>query len=355
MTEQTSNHNDLIKPSPKNILIKVDFLSVAKLLFFLLVIIFLYLIRDIIILFLGAVILSLIFSPIVDILERKKVPRLLSTVLIYLLLLVILVGVVVPLIPVFSRELNFLIQKIPDYYNQINQYFSVSDKNLSEVIQNLISKWFSQPGLTTKGIFNILGTVFGWIFVVIMIFVLSFYLTVQKQALKETIKKIVPEKYKTAVVHMIDLIQKDVGGWARGLVMGALFIGIVNYIGFTIMGIKFALLLAFLAMIGELIPWIGPWVVGILSVLVALIQSPLQAIMVAVFYFLAEQLEGNLIYPKIMQKMVRLDPLLVILVLLIGAKLGGGIGIILSVPILTIIIILVKEYWHIKKEDFLNK
>jgi len=345
---QPTNHN-------RRVTIKIDFWSVVKLLIFLLLIVVFYLIRDIILLLLIAIIIALIFVPLVDFLEKKKISRLLTTILIYLFILVVIVGLAIPLAPVLSHEINALLQKLPDYYDKINQYFSISNKSWDQITKNFLINWISSPGVATKGFFSVLGTVFGWILVAVLIFVISFYLTLQKQALKEIFKKIMPSRYHHAMERMTDLIQRDIGGWARGLLIGALVVGVLNYIGLLAVGIRFALLLAVLGALGEMIPWVGTWVVSIFTILVALVQSPLQALIIAIYYLLVQQIQGNFITPKLMQRFVGLNPLLVIIAILIGSKLAGIAGLILAVPILTIIIILVKEYLHIKQEKLLDK
>lgn len=346
------NHNS---HTSRNIVIKIDFWSVVKLLAFLLLLVLFYLIRDVILLLLIAIIIALIFAPLVDFFEKKKVSRVLITILIYLFILVVIVGLVIPLAPVLSREVNALLQKLPDYYDKINQYFSISNKSWEEITRNFLINWISAPGTATKGFFSVVGTVFGSIFVVVLIFVISFYLNSQKYTLKEIIKKIIPVKYHQATERMADLIQKDIGGWARGLLISALVVGVLNYIGLLVVGIKFALLLAVLAALGELIPWVGTWIAAIFTILVALLQSPIQALIITVYYLIVQQIQGNFVVPKLMQRLVGLNPLLVIIAILIGSKLAGMAGLILAVPVLTIIMILVKEYLRIKQEKLLDK
>ncbi|MCX6740932.1 MAG: AI-2E family transporter [Candidatus Parcubacteria bacterium] len=246
-------------------------------------------------------------------------------------------------------------QKLPDYYNTINRYFNISNQSWDQITRSFFINWISTPGAATKGIFGVLGTVLGGVVASVLVFVISFYLTLQKQAPKEMVKKIVPIKYHAAVGRMADLMQKDVGGWARSLLITAVAVGILNYIGLLAVGVKFALLLAVLGAVGEIIPWVGTWIASALAVLVALLQSPLQAVIIAVYYLLVQEITGHFVFPKLMQRTVGLNPIVVIVVALIGARLGGAIGLILAIPILTIIIILVKEYLRIKKERLLDR
>ncbi|MDD2647011.1 MAG: AI-2E family transporter [Patescibacteria group bacterium] len=349
MTEPTSNIDDLNKPQIKNVLVKIDFWSALKLLIFLAILFLFYVLRDILILFLAAMVLSFILSPIVDFLEKRKWPRILATISIYLFVVLFIISIVLPLIPVLTQEINLLIQKLPNYYDSVNNYFKISNKSLTQITGDLINSWFSSLNTTTTGVFNILGTVVGWLFVMIMIFVMAFYMTLHKIFLKELFKKLIPAKYATNAGRMIELIQKDLSNWARGVLISALFVGVISFIGLSVIGIKFALFLGFFAAVCELIPWIGSWISAILAILVGFTQAPMYALFVAIFYIVIQQVQGNLITPKIMQRAIGIDPLFVIMAILIGGKLAGPLGIVLAVPTFTIIMIIFKEYWHFKK------
>lgn len=330
--------------------IKIDPWSIIKILAILIVLLFLYLIRDIILIFLAAVILSFIFLPIVDALEKRKISRFLGTLLIYLIILAILVGIIIPLVSVLRQEVDFLVKKIPTYYQSIRQYFGRADQSWAVILEKLLADWSKKISITSQGIFSVFGTVFGWVFVISAVLLIAFYLTVQKEALRQTVQTLLPEKYKDSVARLADLIQKDIGAWGRGLLILCLVVGLMDYVGLTILGINFALVLAVLAGLFEAVPWLGPWLAGIPAFLIALTQSPIKAFMVVILYVAVQQIENNLIVPQVMRRVIGLNPLLVILVILIGGKLAGPVGIILAVPLVTIIIILIKEYLRIKKE-----
>lgn len=332
----------------KNLLIKIDTLSVVKILLILIILFVFYLIRDIVFIFIAAIIISFIFSPIVDGLEKRRVPRIWGTIFVYLTLLVIFVGIIVPLVPIFSREVDFLIEKVPAYYERLNQYVGGSDYSWSGIGQRFLLTWFNKIDWTGYGLFSLLGTFLGGLLVIIAIFIIAFYITIQKDSLGPGLKFLIPSKYRNDFSRLIDLIQKDIGAWSRSLLILCLIVGTLDYIGLTILGVKLALALAVIAGLFELIPFAGPWLAGILAILVTFTQSPLQALMVAILFLVVQQIEANFITPNIMKKAIGLNPLLTILMLLIGAKLAGPLGIVLSVPIATICIILVKEYLRIR-------
>lgn len=328
--------------------IKVDLWSVAQILVFLIVLVFLFLIRDIILIFLGAVILSLILMPMVNELERKRVPRVLGTVLIYLLVIFILVGIIIPIVPVFFKEINFLIGELPNYYEKIRQFFGqVSDANegWSNILGKLPADWLGQINITGRGLFSLLGTFVGWVFVLGTLFILSFYLTVQKDTVWRGIKALAPERYQENLSRLMGLIQGDISAWARGQLMIMIAVGVMDYIVLRILGINFALALAILAGLLELVPGFGAWSAGILAVLVALIQSPSKALMIAIFYLAIQQFDANFIVPNVMKRAVGLNPVIIILTLLVGAKLFGPVGVLLTVPVASIVAIIISEHW----------
>jgi predicted PurR-regulated permease PerM len=336
----------------KTLVIKIDPWSIIKISLLFLFVFFLYLIKDIILIFLTATILSFIFSPFVDFLEKKGFLRFVATLIVYLIILLIFIGIIIPIVPIFIKELNFLIEKIPSYYESLLSYLSKPQHGWSKIIRDLFSKWPTKSGLVSFEIFSILGGFLGSIFVFITTLIVAFYLTAQKDFLKKALIFFFPTNYKENISKLYELIQKDIGNWGRGLLFLCFFVGFLDYLGLKILNVNFALSLAILGGLLEVIPWFGPWFAGFLAFFIALVQSPIKALMVAILYLAVQQIENNLVVPQVMSKVTGLNPLIVILVLLIGAKLGGPIGIILATPTVTIISLIIKEYLKIKQKIY---
>jgi predicted PurR-regulated permease PerM len=127
------------------------------------------------------------------------------------------------------------------------------------------------------------------------------------------------------------------------------FVGLATYIGLLIIGIPFALPLAILAGLFEIVPFLGPIVASVPAIIIGLGISPLTGLGVAAMAFLINQLENYLLVPKIMEKSVGISPLIILIALTIGARLAGIIGIIISVPFVITLQVLVSEY--LKKES----
>jgi predicted PurR-regulated permease PerM len=182
-----------------------------------------------------------------------------------------------------------------------------------------------------------------------MIFLLSFYLSIRKRTVREFVNSLVPEKYQNFLENFINAAKEEIGAWARGMCLLCLFVGGLVYLGLIIMGVKYSLTLAVIAGLFEIIPYVGPWLAGVIAAMVALTQSPSLALFVIIFYLVVQQIENAVISPNIMHRAVGLDPMVVIVALLIGGKLAGPMGMILAVPLATIITILIKYYLRYKK------
>ncbi|MCD6471216.1 AI-2E family transporter, partial [bacterium] len=327
-----------------------DIWSILKVFLVILFIIFLYWIREIILtLFLGFL-FALVFTPIVDFLERKRVNRYLGSFVVYLILLAVIASIVLSLTPIVTQQFRQLINNFSDYYQKVKPYleFKFLDSKFS---QDIFSRFLDLKdfGITNKSIFGILGKFAGWVAIIITVFVVAFYISAQKSYLKKSFLKLLPEKFQGDVAHLMKLIEKDLGGWARGLLILCLTIGVMSFIGLKILGVNYALLLGIFAGLTEAIPWFGPLMGALPAVLIGFLQSPLKGIFVAVLYFVIQQIENTVLVPNVMKHTVGLNPLLVIIIILIGAKLAGAIGMLLAVPLVSIFIIIGKEYLRLKK------
>lgn len=300
---------------------------------------FLVRIREIIILvFLSLILVSALLRP-VEWLTARKIPRALSVVIIYLLLLALIglaIGIVFP--PLISQTADFL-SKLPVILSSINDlliFYSIPIENISAVISN-------QAQTAIGDIVAISTAIFSSIFSVITMLVLTLYLLLEWKILVRVIASPFSGKQEKRVVNLISRIEKGLGFWVRGQLALSLIIGVVTYIGLTIMGIPFALPLALIAGILEIIPFAGPIIAAVPAVLVGLTISPLMALAVVALYTIVQQLENHLIVPMVMSRVVGLQPAAVIIALLIGAKLSGIGGALLAIPLIVTAKIIIKD------------
>lgn len=173
-------------------------------------------------------------------------------------------------------------------------------------------------------------------------------MVVEESAIKKLVWSIAPEKHQPYIMQLINRMQKKIGLWLRGQLILSLVIFILTYTGLSILGVEYALVLALIAGLTEFVPYIGPMLGAIPAVFLAFTQSPTLALFVAGLYYIIQLVENNILVPKIMQKAVGLNPIVSISVLLIGFKVAGVVGAILSIPVATAISVFVQDLFDSK-------
>ncbi|MBT4209767.1 MAG: AI-2E family transporter [Candidatus Komeilibacteria bacterium] len=315
---------------------------------------FLFLIKEVLALLFVAVILSSAFDPLIDWLQRFKIPRALSIIGVYTVVLSFVGWAIYLLSGPLTEQVLEMSKAFPDFYNKINQNLGQAIDLNNLFSQEALSASFTDitksVGQATTGIFNVLSSVFGGMISFFMVLVITFYLTVEENAIKHFISSITPAKHKTHVSKLITTMQHRMGYWLRGQLLLSLIVFIMVYIGLLALGIKYALILALIAGIFEIVPFIGPWIAAIPGVFFAFSHSPSKALMVAIMYFVVQQLENNLMVPKIMGKSTGLNPLVVLIAIMTGARLGGIVGALLAVPVALAIAVYVESLMDNKKK-----
>jgi len=314
---------------------------------------FLYIVRDVVGLVFVSVILAAAFDPFVDFFEKKKIPRALSILVIYLVVIAIISLVIVLLIPPVSEQIGQLARNLPDYYERVA--IGINNWQGNEDIPTLpqaLSGLSNNLAKATSGVFTTLTGIFGGLISFISVLVMTFYLAVQKNGLKYFIKFLTPAEHHNYVLGLADRIQYKIGTWLRGQMILCLVIGLAAYLGLTILGVKYALLLGIIAGLTEIIPYVGPFIGAIPGVFIAFSDSLPKVIMVAVMYFLIQQLENYILVPKVMQRTTGINAVVVMAAILIGGKLGGIIGALLAVPVVTMLeVFLLEKFPYMKQVE----
>lgn len=310
---------------------------------------FLFVIRDVIAIVFVSIIVAAALSPTIDRMAQNKIPRVLTVLTMYLIIIALFGALVYFILPPAITQLRQLADQLPNYFAYFNNFIN----NLREFgIQNhLITD--SQSSLNAVSNFlnnftsNIFNTTRGFISgftAMLTIFVLNLYLLLDENGIKKFFVALLPVKQKHQIVTIANKVGSGLGAWLRGQILLGIIVGILVYIGLVIIGVPYALTLALLAGVLEIIPIIGPIISAIPAILIALSISPMMALIVTGFYILVQELENKLLVPKVMQRSVGLHPVTIIIALLIGAKLMGILGILLAVPVTSVIYIILKEW-----------
>lgn len=296
----------------------------------------LFQVKDIVV----AIFISYIFmaalTPAVDFLRRRKISKTLAVVIAYFTTLVLFLLLIVPLVPFLVSQIQALFKNLPAFLEQAGTVLGI-ELNTSNIGKALS---FDTVGGSA---FQIAGGVFGGLFSVITVFAVSFYLLLEYDKLQRHAASMFPKKYRNEVMDVFTKVNEKLGSWLRGQVVLSLFVGFVTWLALTILGIPFALPLAVLAGLLEIIPTVGPIIAAIPAVVVALTISPTMAIVVVIMYVLLQIVENNILVPRIMQRAVGLNPIVVILGIILGGKLLGIAGALISVPLISVIVVLIKN------------
>lgn len=299
-----------------------------------------FLIKEIIILvFLSVILISALVRP-VDWLTAKGIPRTISAALIYIIMIAFIslgIGIIVP--PLVEQTTE-LVSSLPVIISSVNDFLVFNQVPVVDVSRELAS----QINQIAGNLISISTAVFSSVFNVITLFVLSFYMLVEWKTFIKLVSSPFSGMQEKRVANLIVKIEKGLGTWVRGQLSLSIVVGGVTYIGLLILGIPYALPLALIAGIFEIVPMVGPIVSAIPAAFVGFTISPALALAVIALFIIVQQLENNLIVPWVMSKVVGLQPPIVIIALLIGAKLNGIGGAFLAIPVLVVIKIIFKEF-----------
>lgn len=328
----------------KNITVNITTGTIVRVFLLGLLVIFLYFVRDMIAVVLLSVVVASSVEPAAVWFQKRKIPRTLAVIFVYLLAFLLLAIVFYTVIPTIFSEFSSFSAKITSYLKKpfqistFNEFFSSLPVSISKIIQDISLRAANYINVFTSGFFNAAAQIFGGALSFILIIVLSFYLSVQKNGIENFLRIVIPLQYENYIVDLWLRVSRKIGRWFQGQILLGLLVGVLSFLGLTILDVDYALTFALLAAVFELIPVFGPILSSIPPIMVALAQSPVLAFKVVILYIIIHQFENHLIYPLVVRKIIGLSPVITILALFIGAKIAGFMGILLSVPIASILI-----------------
>lgn len=277
-------------------------------------------------------------SSFTDFLRAKKFPNIFAVLIPFVTALFLLIMLIIPLVPFFINQLQQLFTSFPQYINQASKLIGV-EVNTSQ----LRSIFTSDIEGISKNALALTSTVFGGIFSILAVLVISFYLLVSKERLHNSIVSFSPKRSQEKIRSVIIQIENNLGAWVRGQILLSFAIGFATWTALMVLGLPFALPLAVLAGILEIVPTIGPIISSVPAIIVALSISPATALLVIAIYLVIQALENNILVPKIMQNAVGLNPIIIIVGIMIGSNLLGVLGALLAVPFISTLVILFRN------------
>ncbi len=336
--------------TPQEKIIEISSSSVIKVILIVAFAAALYIVRDVVLVVLLSVIIASSVEPGTQWFLRRGIPRIIAVLLIYSVIAVMLVGTFYFLfLPLLAQSAN-LLSSLPGYLGELqvwnplqNSKFlsdssaiaGISDKfSLAQIVTQLEGT-FNQ---LSNGFFSTASTVFGGILSFILVIVLSFYLSMEADGVSNFLRIVTPAKHEKYVLSLWKRSQHKIGLWMQGQIVLAIIVAMLVFLGLTLLQVDNALLLAVLAGMFEIIPLFGPILAAIPAVTIALISDGMTAALLVVgLYIIIQQFENQLIYPLVVRKIVGVPPIISIVALIVGGKLAGFVGLIISVPLATMI------------------
>lgn len=288
----------------------------------------LFQIRQIILVLFVAIILMSSLNPSIKRLEQKKIPRWLAITLIYLLVLLFLGFAIGGLVPPLLDQTSNLINRIPEFFRQFS-FLGIDEKIIAGQLSGLTS--------VPANIFKFIAGIFSNIVGIFALAIITFYLLLERKSLDRYLTVLFGIDKEKQIEKVIDKIEDRLGNWVRGQFFLMVIVGVLNYIGFRIIGISFALPLSILAFLFEIIPGIGSTLAAFPAIIIGLTISPYHALATAGWCFLVQQVENSILVPRIMKQVAGVNPLVSILALAVGFKIAGIGGAILAIPTFIVI------------------
>lgn len=313
----------------------------------------LYVLRDLVLIVLTAIVLSSFVETAVKKFGRFGIGRTFSVLIVYLFSFLVLAAIFYLFVPVFVSELSSLVPRLALYFptSDLLNTFQQATSGATGIFSQLFSGFsLDNLGASVKilisgasgGFFQALSLTFGGLTNLILIVVITFLLSVQENGIENFLRIIISPKHEEYIIDLWERAQRKIGLWFQGQLLLGVIVGVLIFLGLSIFGVKYALSLALITALSELIPF-GILLAMAVAIFFSYTDAGIsQAAIVAGFYLITHQFEAYLIAPLIVKKVIGISPLIVILSILIGIQLAGFWGLVLAIP--TAVVIL--EYVH---------
>jgi len=321
--------------------------------------------------FLIAGVLYYLFRPLVNFLELKNIPRILSILLIYVLfglLLTLLVSLGGPLLKEqvknFADSTPQLMEAIQDKVTELqqskwNSHLRKNDGVDLEKASDAIAKSVSES-LSTIGtnVMNIIGVLASIVTVFATVPFILYYMLKEGEKAPQYILRFLPDKQQKNGRKILADLDDALSSYIQGQVLVSFCIGVMLFIGYLVIGLDYSLLVAIFAMFTNVIPFIGPILAIIPAMIIACIHSPMMVVKVLVVMIVVQQIEGHIISPQVMGKKLEIHPLTIISLLLAAGRIGGILGLIIAVPVYAVMKVIAQHsyrLWKLRKEKSIEK
>jgi predicted PurR-regulated permease PerM len=290
-----------------------------------------------------AMIISYVLNPIVNLLNKRGVPRTIAVLLIYAVFIASLIVILMNLIPIFMQQLKELNEHMPELTIKAQNLVDTVKENqfmpdsVEKGINTALHKFESGISKLISNYINGIGNTINMLFIAFVIPFMAFYMLKDFQLIEKSVLTFIPKKHREGVISLLVDIDTTLGSYIRGQFIVCIIVGVMAYVGFWIIGMPYVLLLASVVAIFNVVPYLGQYLGAAPALIMASSISWKMVLYVAIVNVLVQTLEGNFISPQVVGKTLHMHPLFVIFALLVGGELAGLIGLILAVPFFAVL------------------
>lgn len=294
-----------------------------------------------------------------------RLERVFALIITILALIVLLIGLFYFAIPQLIDSIDILAKNIPSYVKIVQKFvdstlssYSVSSEIADKIVQSWNGLLQSISGIImgiVESLYSWIAGVFSGLFNALLSFILAIYMLLSKEKLTLILKKVLfafaSIQMANKFIRILKIMNKSFENFIRGQIVEAFIIGILSYVGMTIFRFDYALLISVIIGITNMIPMFGPYIGGIPAFLILFMVNPTQALWFAVFLIVLQQIEGNIIYPRVVGSSMGLSGFWVLVAVIIGNNLFGILGIIIGIPVFSTFYTLMREITMDKLEE----
>lgn len=295
------------------------------------------------------VLVAIVIASFVESAVKRFHPYIKSRSLLVFLVYIITIGTIILLLsvfmPVFIDEMSILVSSLSQYipHNSILNSFQpdtilgakevVSNLSQNASLSDVIKSAQSLISSLSGGFMDIFSGAFGGVINFFFIIIISFYFSITEKGIENFLRIITPKDSEEYIIGLWRRTEHKIGLWVQGQMLLGLIIGVLSYLGLTILGVKYSLVLAIITAFCELVP-MGIFLAMVIVTLFGYLDGGVTLALLSFgLYFILHQFENYLIYPLIVKKIIGISPLVVILAIIIGFELAGLLGVILAIPV----------------------
>jgi predicted PurR-regulated permease PerM len=295
------------------------------------------------------VIVAIPLAAIATRLERYKIPRWVGTLIALLGGIGAIALVVYLLIPPFVDQTEEFVDDVPGIVSNLEEmYADLTGQGAGEVgneVERFAERLTDDPDRLIGPITEIGLNLAGIAAALVLILITAYYMAARPGPLVDGLVSLAPPSRRAHVRHVLDRLRRAWIGWMEGVAIDMVLTFVLLFVGLTIVGLDFAIFFAVLSALLVVVPYFGAIAGAIPPTLFALTDSPGKALIVLAVYVLVQQIESNITIPVIMAQRVRLHPAVVAIGVVVVGQLFGFVGLFVAVPILSLVVIVVEEFW----------